>query len=286
MKIKGIILDIDGVIVGKKIGFNSPLPHLKVISALKKVKSKGIFVSLCTAKPYFAIEEIIKNANLNNLHITDGGAVIINPLKNKILKQNIIKSSSTVKLLDIYLKNKVYVEVYTVDNYYIQKNQISKITDKHTHVLQQEPLQVKSLKSFVQTNKITKIMPIAKNERDKKRLIKIFKPFEKDLVLSWGIHPVALPLQFGIITAKGISKKNAWEEIINNMNLTFKNVLGVGDSTDDWQFIQLCKYGAAMENASEELKKLVLSKGKEFSYVGPSVDKNGIIDIFKHFKIL
>jgi len=92
--------------------------------------------------------------------------------------------------------------------------------------------------------------------------------------------------KFNIGELKGISKKNAWEEIINNMNLTFKNVLGVGDSTDDWQFIQLCKYGAAMENASEELKKLVLSKGKEFSYVGPSVDKNGIIDIFKHFKIL
>lgn len=32
--IKGIILDVDGVIVGEKIGFNSPNPNLEVIETL------------------------------------------------------------------------------------------------------------------------------------------------------------------------------------------------------------------------------------------------------------
>ena len=59
MGIKGIILDIDGVIVGEKFGFNFPLPHPDVISALKKIKFNGIFISLCTAKPYFAVMDII-----------------------------------------------------------------------------------------------------------------------------------------------------------------------------------------------------------------------------------
>jgi hydroxymethylpyrimidine pyrophosphatase-like HAD family hydrolase len=145
---------------------------------------------------------------------------------------------------------------------------------------------VKSLTESARQNKITKIMPIAKDEEDKKRLIKLFKPFENDLVLSWGVHPIALPLQFGIITAKGISKKNAWEEIIKSANISFNEVLGVGDSTSDWQFIQLCKYASAMGNASKELKELVQSKGKEFSYVAPTVDENGIIDVFKHFKLI
>ena len=69
-----------------------------------------------------------------------------------------------------------------------------------------------------------------------------FRPFENDLILSWGVHPVALPLQFGIITAKSISKKNAWEEIIKNEGISFDEVLGVGDSTSDWRFIQLWTY--------------------------------------------
>ncbi|MBI2523288.1 HAD-IIB family hydrolase [Candidatus Woesearchaeota archaeon] len=286
MKIKGIILDIDGVIIGEKIGFNSPSPHPEVISALKKIKSKGIFVSLCTAKPHFAIKDIIESAGLDNLHITDGGGVIIDPIDNVILKLNIINSNSAIKVIDAYLKNNVYTEYYTVDDYFIEENQASEITKTHTHILQRKPRVVKSLAKSASQNKITKIMPIAKNEEDKKRLTELFKPFENEFVLSWGIHPVALPLQFGIITAKGISKKNAWEEIIKNKNISFNEVLGIGDSTSDWQFIQLCKYAAAMGNASKELKELVQSKGRKFSYIAPSVDENGIIEVFKHFKIV
>ncbi|HLD57272.1 MAG TPA: HAD-IIB family hydrolase [archaeon] len=286
MRIKGMILDVDGVIIGEKIGFNSPSPHPEVISALKKLRLKGIFVSLCTAKPQFAIKNIIESAELDNLHITDGGGVIIDPIANVTLKANIIDSPSAVKVLEVYLKNNVYTEFYTLDDYFIQESQASEITKKHAYILQREPKRVKSLTEFANQNKITKIMPIANNQDDKKRLVNFFKPFEKDLVLSWGIHPVALPLQFGIITAKGISKKNACEEIIKSANISFDEVLGVGDSASDWQFIQLCKYGAAMGNASKELKELVKSKGKGFSYIARSVDENGIIDVFKHFKIL
>src|SRR3989338_9450622 len=77
MTIKGIILDIDGVIIGQKIGFNSPSPHPDVIRALREIRLKGIFISLCTAKPHFAVDDIINLAKLDNLHISDGGSVII-----------------------------------------------------------------------------------------------------------------------------------------------------------------------------------------------------------------
>jgi len=41
-----------------------------------------------------------------------------------------------------------------------------------------------------------------------------------------------------------------------------------------------------MSNATSELKDLVLSKGKGHSYIGPSVDENGVIDVFKHFNLI
>ena len=85
--IRGIILDIDGVIVGEKIGFNSPYPHPDVIQKLKSLREKWIVVSLCTAKPHFSIQKIIVDAGLNNLHITNGGGVIIDPINNVVLKK-------------------------------------------------------------------------------------------------------------------------------------------------------------------------------------------------------
>lgn len=282
-KVKGIILDIDGVIVGEKIGFNSPDPHPDVINALKNIHEQGIAVSLCTAKPHFAIKSIIRSANLNNFHITDGGSVIINSIDNVIVKKHIIDNNAAEKILDMYLKNNVYTEFYTVDDYVIQNSQVFDITSKHTHILQQEPKVVESLLNESISSEITKIMPIALDEKDKERVTALFNQLGSNLTLSWGIHPVALPLQFGIITAPGISKRQGTIDISESSNISFENMLGIGDSKSDWQFIELCKYGAAVENASQELKKLVATKENNCWHIGGHVDENGILEILDAF---
>lgn len=281
--IKGIILDVDGVIVGEKIGFNSPYPHPDVIIKLKQIREKGVTISLCTAKPHYSVQKIINEAKLDNLHITNGGGIIIDPINNNILKKHVINKNHAAQVIDTYLKNNVYTEFYSVDNYFIQVDQQSDLTKTHTHILQKDPIIVPSLVNEVNNQDIIKIMPIAKNENDKKRLIELFEPFKNNLTLSWGVHPIALPHLFGIITAKGISKKQAALEIANSKNIKPEEMLGIGDSTSDWQFIESCGFAGAMGNASEELKKLVLSKGKQFSYIGKSVDENGVLNIFNHF---
>lgn len=282
--IKGIILDVDGVIVGEKIGFNSPNPNIEVINKLREIKVKGIPISLCTAKPQFSIRKIIDDAGLDNFHITDGGGVIIDSVNNKIRKKNIIDKKLAVEVLNICIQNNIYTEFYTVDNYYIEQNQVSEITKKHIHILQKEPNVVEDLINESVRCEITKIMPIALDNEDKVRVTEIFNNSNIDLDLSWGIHPVALPLQFGIVTAKGITKKQGAIEISKGINVPLENILAVGDSTSDWQFINLCGYCATMGNASQELKDLVKSKGEEYSYVGGHVDKNGILDILNHFE--
>lgn len=281
--IKAIILDIDGVIIGKKTGFNFPDPHPDVISKLKKVRQKGIPVALCTAKPQFSISAIIKQIGLDNYHIADGGGVIINPIQNEIVKQNLIDTQLTKEVIGLFLRKNVYIELYTVYDYVIQKSQVSEITDKHTPVLLKKPKIVKSLVEESIKSKITKIMLVPKNEKDKERVVKLLEPFKRRLNIYWGLHPTALPLQFGVLTAPGVSKKQGAIEISKNINVSFKHILGVGDTVGDWQFIGMCQYGAAVGNAKQELKELIKAKGEQFSYIGLSVDENGIIDILNHF---
>lgn len=45
-----------------------------------------------------------------------------------------------------------------------------------------------------------------------------------------------------------------------------------------------CGYAGAPGNATAELKGLIGSKGKQ-SFVGKSVDENGILDIFDYFSL-
>ena len=283
--IQALILDVDGVIIGEKIGFNSPHPHPDIIEALKKVQDKGIPVSLCTAKPHFAISKEIKDADLDNVHITDGGGVIIDPLKNEIVQQNNIDSKIASKVIEAYLEAGIYTEFYTVDDYFIQTSQKSKITDDHEHVLQAKPMMVKSLVEEARKQKVTKVMPIAINEADKENLNKVFEKFKDELILSWGVHPVILPLQFAIITAPGISKKQGAIEISKATGIALENTLGVGDSGSDWQFIDMCGYGSAMGNAKQELKDKVLTK-EEKGFIAGSVDENGLLNVLSHFDLI
>lgn len=280
--IQGIILDVDGVLVGGKKGYNWPDPNPQVMTKLTELRKKGLVVSLCTGKGTFAIDSMVKKAQLDNLHIGDGGAVVVDPIRKEILQQHTIPPLYVQRLITLLLSSHTYVELYTPDGYYVQKNLISDKTEKHEKILYKKPIIVDSLSSAAQHLSIVKIMPIANDELDKKRIIHLFNDFKNDLTLQWGIHPTALPYQFGIITQKGISKKQAAQTIAQHSGISLEHVLGIGDSMTDWQFMEICGYAGAMGNASEELKKQVVTKGSK-GYIGRSVDENGVLDIITHF---
>lgn len=283
--IKALIVDVDGVIVGEKPGFNFPQPHREVIARMRDIEAKGIPISLCTAKPLFSIQKIINNAGLHNLHITNGGGVIIDPLDAVILKSHNIDKEIVRQILQICLDRHTYVEFNSPEEYFSQTSQKSEITEIHAEILQHDPCMVDSLLEEIEKHDIVKIMPIVKDEQDMKELNILLSPFKADATVSWGVHPFAMPRRFGIITARGVSKAQAALEISSYSGIKPDEMLGIGDGAADWQFIEHCGYAGIMGNASEELKRQAAAKGKR-SYVGKSVAENGILDIFKYFGLI
>lgn len=178
-----------------------------------------------------------------------------------MLNKHILPSEVALRVASSLLEADVYTQIYTLDNYVIQSSQFGEFTNKHAMVIQSPPKQVESLKAALVDREVTKIMPIATDLIDKIRVDNIIRQFEPNVTVSWGVHPVILPLQFGIVTASGISKSIAASEILKSIGVSPEETLGVGDSTSDWQFIEPCVYGATAGNASEELKQLVLTKG-------------------------
>ncbi len=281
--IKGVILDVDGVLVGDKEGYNWPSPHPDIIKALESLRAQGFVISLCTGKGTFAIREIVERAHLDNLHIGDGGAVIIDFLNKQIIEKHTIPSSVAKKIVQTYHDEGIYLELYTTEGYFVEKASVCGITEKHSAILYREPTIVDSLDDIVTTLEIVKIMPVAKNEEQKKRIIERFGEYMHQLTLQWGVHPTALPLQFGIITLQGISKSHAAQIISQTTRVPLDQMLGIGDGLSDWGFMKLCGYAGAMGNASRELKELV--NGRDTGYIGRSVNDNGVLDIMKHFSI-
>ncbi len=280
---KAIVLDVDGVIIGEKKGINTPHPHQDVLNKLKQVRESGIPIILCTAKPAFAISYEIENANLDNPHIADGGALLVDN-HGKVYEQFSLEKNLAKQIVKTLIDNNIYTEVYTSSDYIIEKSQVSDITDKHAFVLQRKPVIVESLEKFCDENVITKIIFVVADESFKSFGEKVFEPFKNNSTMVWAVHPPILPLQFGIITSLGISKPKGLEDIAKILGTNLENMLAVGDSTSDWKFMKLCGYVGAMGNATSELKELSKSKGNGKFMIGKTVDENGVIDIIDWFE--
>jgi len=282
--IRGLILDIDGILVGEKINYNSPWPHPEVMAKLKTIHASGIPVTLCTGKPHYAVGKIIHDCNLQTPHITDGGAVIIDPITDTIVRKHVMDTDLVRALVKTYLDADMYVEVYTPYSYIIQKSQYREnLTPVHAHVLQTQPVQVNSLLDEINNQEVIKVMPVATDEKDKERLLSLFAPFTNRAQVSMGLHPVANPHQFGLITTKGISKKQSALDVVAAINLDIKDCLGAGDSTSDWQFIEFTGYGATLGNGSAGIKERIRTKGDNGYIAEKTVDENGFLDVLAHF---
>lgn len=274
---KVFILDVDGVLIGTTPGINYPEPHPEIIDLLRKIKSNGHHVCLCTGRALFGIHSIIEAANLNDPHITDGGALISNPIEDKTLSIKRIPPQVLNRLLITLSENKIYYEMYTSDTYYVELNSICEKTTKHAQILQSEPQTVKSFSELNGAN-IIKLFLITDDEAHRRFVDSIIEPFLQDCQLTWGPNPNVLPSQYGWITQSGVSKASAVQAMSDYFGVPLTDFIGGGDNISDWEFIKLCGVGIAMGNSSEELKKQVKTMPNGMGVIVRDVDVNGIID--------
>lgn len=274
--IKMIVLDVDGVLTGNLHGINFPYPNEKVIEALKQIRKKGTPVVLCTGKYFPAIEPIILKAQLNNPHITDGGALIIDPLDNK--KSEVIYADKDIvsEIIKRFFENKLHIEAFTEAGLLVQKGTSKDYLIKRARINQRDSITVDSLMEETKKYDVIRLTAVAFNEDERKRADTVLKEFGGLIKAVWTLNPSTPNLQYCIISSPKATKIKSLSKIASQLNVSLENALGVGDTMGDWEFMKDCGYTATMKDAPQELKKLS-------QFVAPSVNDNGILEIFKYF---
>ena len=280
--IQAIFLDVDGVITGSKVGQNTPIPHVDVLNKLKSIHKSGISICLCTARASFCTLDIVKEAGLDGFHITDNGSLILNPITGEIFEQHFISLDYTSKIVSAILENNIPVYLYAPTCFFIQSNQVYQELEKYREVFGILPTVTDDLLQKIIEINVSGIVIVTNTIFEKEKVEKILKDMNLEITITWTVNPLMNSSQFAIISPKGISKQTGIISLSSKLGVSFDNILGVGDTTGDWSFIQLCKYGGAVGNASESLKTLVKSKGTH-GFIGKNVDENGVIGILDYF---
>jgi HAD superfamily hydrolase (TIGR01484 family) len=276
--IKLIVLDVDGVVKGFAEGLNSPYPSQPVAEYLINLNQKGLPICLCTGKVSFATKKIIERLQLNNLHIADGGAVIFNPLENSVLKNSQLPSQPLSTILGETTKQSFYWELYTLSCKYVKAGHYptSLHEDRNLMLCEEIPDLLTIATKDVLTKAEIKYLP-----EHEGYLHELFSSYNDIFNLQWTYVPSLLPLKILVITAKGISKRSAVNEVENYYQVTPAEVLAVGDTMMDWGFMEKSGFVATMGNANDKMKKIITDhKG----FIGGHVDDDGLIDILEHFK--
>lgn len=281
--IRAIITDIDGVILGNKTGFNFPELSIKTQDAIKQLQKKSISISLCTAKAYFAIKQrIISPNNLNGIHISDAGALITTAATGEIIV-NAINNRIAEELSSIINNENIYIELYTPNNYYIfdNTNRNRAIYEGRVNNLGKQPVTIKSVKEI--SEPIIKLYTLPETYFKRDLLNELAAKYQESVVLRWGKNPSLFPEMAGFYTSLQATKAHSVMQLAKIQPIPLSETLAIGDSTNDWSFMQLCGYAATLANGTPELQQSVSRLG-EYGYVSSrSVNEDGFSDIIEHF---
>lgn len=245
MKYKALISDVDGTLVPYNL---ASLPSKKVIQAIHKAKDK-IHIGVATSRPLFMMEEIFSLLELSGPSVLAGGAQVYDTTTKKIIyvnpmDRNIVET--IVKKLKTYTTNFI-------------------ITDGNLH------------QNHDYTFFPEKPLGIWIFGLEEEMANKIVEEFSSPTVSA---HKVISSRYQGKTDAEisdiTSTKQQGILKVAEVLGISTHEIIGIGDSYNDFPLLMACGLKVAMGNAAPELKAIA-------DYVAPSVENDGVADVIEKF---
>lgn len=240
---KAIVSDFDGTLVDSSLIISE-----KVQKAIKKyIKSGGIF-SIATGRDYHgALKAICKDLGIETLHIVRGGSEIVSSKTHQVVWGKYINPQLLDELLTfLHSKSNIYFvaereeKIYTPDG------------AKHSMFGNNAVFGV--LKD-IDLNNVPKVF-LPPPENEPKIVLSLFEELQQKFP-QLHIIKTGSETSLGLdINDTGVSKHLALLEYSKLMNLSPQEIVGIGDSYNDYPLLSACGYKVAMGNAPEELRQI------------------------------
>ena len=224
-----ILFDLDGTAIpGVEVG----MPSEALVKAAKEFKQQG-HLCVATGRAWPPSKNVVKALGLIDPCILCGGALIVDPVKEQVLWQEVIDANSLKELFELTAKHG-YPSGYATGLTYrrLEKgNGVSTIKNVNTFYVY-----------GLQPDKVPEVIDNLKHIPH----VNIARAYSWDLDDGIDLH----------ITNIQATKEHAVFELCKILDVNPLNVAGVGDGFNDIHLFNADGHKVAMGNAAEELKEL------------------------------
>ncbi len=245
MKYKALILDLDGTTIAN-YSPNPPTP--RVTEAIKKAH-KRIHISIATGRPLYEVKHLIDHLELSGPCILNNGSQIYDPVRKKIIHEVLFHKELVPSIYAFCKKRRLEVRMF---------NGIQDI------VYTGEPLPGKVLSLYIPRGSIKTMDALVAYCSTLPHVAT-----HRMITLKEGFHSVE-------ITHTDASKLHGIVEVMRHLNIQTEEIIGVGDSYNDYPLLMACGLKIAMGNAVPELKAIA-------DFVAPTVEEDGVATVIEKF---
>ncbi len=243
-----ILSDFDGTLVKG----DGTIDFVTKKAIAEYIENGGTF-GICTGRLLPGILPRAKELGLKGLLASFQGAVITEIETGKVLLEGYLSTDEAVEICKVLESMDLHIHVYEFDKFYCNKDdwalkEYERIVGVKGIVYTEKPL---SERIKEKNMKIVKLLTMVAPE-DKMRI------YEQVNALLGDKYYVTYSAAFLVeVTQKKYSKATALEFMADYYGVPMEKTVAVGDALNDLPMLQRAGLGFAVENADEELKKIV-----------------------------
>ena len=249
MRYKALILDLDGTTIPNRL---DGTPSEAVTKAIRHVRDK-IHICIATGRNIEIVTPILEHLELSGPCILRNGAQIYDPQTQKMIKEVFIPYPILKSVFTILKKyhNKWFTAPASSDAVELFENLLPRKDEKIFNIFAGDM-------TLNQADKLEKELA----EMAQIRMHRM-ESWTKDLIAVAISHADA-------------SKQHGILEVARLLRISPAEIIGVGDSYNDFPLLMACGLKFAMGNAVPELKAIA-------DFIAPPVDQDGVAVIIEKF---
>lgn len=246
-QIKAILSDFDGTLVDHDENLD---PSIKKL--VRELQSHGVRFSIATGRAYYgsSVQKVESELGISGLHIFHGGGLILNTNDMSIHWLQAISQESLKFLIKYFLKTKTFFILEAIDSIYVSDA-------RDIPYFYPKNVPAKSVKEVPKNVQILKLLVSAYvNKLNNATIIK----HQKNIMANCkDVEPTKFQRfeYFGMdVTSEKATKHTAALEYAKIVGIKSEEMVGIGNSFNDYPLLTACGIKIVMDDAPQELKEI------------------------------